>query len=179
MTRILIPDDHAVVRTGLRLVIADQPGWSVVAEASNGIDAIAQAIATKPDVAILDYSMPLMNGVEATRQIRRRVPSVEVLIFTMHDDKNVLREMLAAGARGYLLNSDAPQHLMAAIQSLAAHRPFLTGEACEMLLETFLTQVRRIDRPLTDRQQAIVQLAAEGHRRTSVYGGGPRVVRPL
>ncbi len=134
-----------------------------MAEAADGKDAIAQAIATKPDVAILDYAMPLMNGIEATRQIRRRVPEVEVLIFTMHDDEKLLRELLAAGARGYLLKSDAPQHLIAAIQSLADHRPYLTGKASEVLLETFVGQVRRMDRPLTDRQQSIVQLIAEGH----------------
>ena len=87
MTRILIADDHDVVRSGVRHIIEDQPGWSVVAEAADGKDAVAQAIATKPDVAILDYRLPLIDGIEATRQIRRRVPKVEVLIFTMHDDE--------------------------------------------------------------------------------------------
>ena len=107
MTRILIADDHAVVRTGVRRILEDHPKWSVVAEAADGKDAIAKAIATKPDVAILDYSLPLINGIEATRQIRLRVPSVEVLIFTMHDNENLLREMVQAGARGYVLKSDA------------------------------------------------------------------------
>src|SRR5688572_9820859 len=84
MTRILIADDHDVVRKGLRHMLEDQPRWSVVAEAADGQDAIAKALASKPDVAILDYSMPLINGIEAARQIRQRVPTVEVLLFTMH-----------------------------------------------------------------------------------------------
>ncbi len=163
MTRILIADDHDVVRTGVRRIIEDHPGWTVVAEAANGKDAIAQAITTTPDVAILDYRLPLIDGIEATRQIRRRVPSVEVLIFTMHDDEVLLRELLAAGARGYVLKSDAGQHLISAVQSLAVHKSFFTGRASELLLDTFLSRVKGIDRPLTDREQGIVKLIAEGH----------------
>ena len=99
MTRILIADDHAVVRSGVRRILEDYPGWSVVAEATNGKDAIAEAIATQPDVAVLDYALPVLNGIDATRQIRLRVPSVEVLIFTMHDNENLLHELMIAGAR--------------------------------------------------------------------------------
>ena len=116
MTRILIADDHAVVRTGVRRILEDHPNWSVVAEAADGKDAIAKAIATKPDVAIVDHSLPLIDGIEVTRQIRQRVPSVEVLIFTMHDNENLLRDMVKAGARGYVLKSDAQQHLISAVQ---------------------------------------------------------------
>jgi DNA-binding NarL/FixJ family response regulator len=163
MTRILIADDHAAVRSGVRRMLADQPGWSVVAEAATGQDAIAQAVISKPDVAILDYRLPLIDGIEATRQIRRRAPSVEVLIFTMHDDESLLRDLLAAGARGYVLKSDAPQHLIAAVQSLADHKPFFTARASELLLQTFLGQVQRVRPSLTDRQQSIVKLIAEGH----------------
>src|SRR3954468_22640453 len=85
MTRILIADDHDVVRAGVRTILESQPGWEVVAEASDGMEAIDKALATRPDVAVLDFSLPAVNGVEATRQIRARVPGVEVLIFTMHD----------------------------------------------------------------------------------------------
>jgi DNA-binding NarL/FixJ family response regulator len=162
MTRILIADDHAVVRTGVRRIIEYQPGWSVVAEATNGKDAIAQAIITKPDVAILDYRPPLINGIGATRQIRRRVPNVEVLLFTVDDSETLLRDLLEAGARGYVLKSNAGQHLISAIQALADHRPFLAGGALEVLLKT-LVKVRGRDRPLTDREQSIVKLIAEGH----------------
>jgi DNA-binding NarL/FixJ family response regulator len=163
MTRILIADDHAVVRSGVRRIIEDQPGWTVVVEAGDGKDAIAQAIATNPDVAILDYRLPLIDGIEATRQIRRHVPSAEVLIFTLHDDEKLLRDLLAAGARGYVLKSDAAQHLISAVQALADHKPFFTARASELLLATFLDKAQRIRPPLSDRQQSIVKLIAEGH----------------
>ena len=160
MTRILIADDHEVVRSGLRSIIEDHAGWTVVAEAADGKDAIAKAIATTPDVAILDHSLPLINGVQATRQIRLRVPSVEVLIFTMHDDENLFRDLLNAGARGYVLRSDAGQHLISAVQSLAAHKPYFTDSALAALLETFLIKVGQL---LSSRELNVVQLVAEGH----------------
>jgi len=163
MTRILIADDHDVVRSGVRHIIEDQPGWSVVAEANNGKDAVAQAIATKPDVAILDYRLPLIDGIEATRHIRRRVPSVEVLIFSMHDDENVLREALSAGARSYVQKSDTGQHLISAVQALAEHKPYFTDRASQVLLKNFLTEADKVQQILTDREQVVVQLVAEGH----------------
>ena len=163
MTRILIADDHDVVRSGIRRIIEDQPGWSVVAEATDGKDAVAKAIATKPNVAILDYRLPLIDGIEATRQIRRHVPKVEVLIFTMHDDEELLRELLVAGARGYVLKSDAGQHLISAVQSLADHKPFFTDRVSEVLLDTFLTKAGQVKPILTGREQVVVQLVAEGH----------------
>ena len=163
MTRILIADDHDVVRTGVRRIIEDQPGWSVVAEATDGKDAIAQAIATKPDVAILDYRLPLLDGIEATRQIRRRVPSVEVLVFTMQDDDNLLHEALSAGARSYVQKSDAGLHLISAVQSLAEHKPYFTDRASQVLLKNFLTEADKVQQILTDREQVVVQLVAEGH----------------
>ncbi len=160
MTRILIADDHDVVRSGVRSIIEDHAGWTVVAEAADGKDAIAKAIATTPDVAILDHSLPLINGVQATRQIRLRVPSVEVLIFTMHDDENLFRDLLNAGARGYVLKSDAGQHLISAVQALAAHKPYFTDSALAALLETFLTKAGQL---LSSRERNVVQLVAEGH----------------
>ncbi len=163
MTRILIADDHAVVRSGVRSVLEDHPGWSVVAEAANGRDAVAEAIATQPDVAVLDYALPLLNGIEATRQIRERVPSVEVLIFTMHDNEDLLREAFNVGARGYLLKSDAQQHLISAVQSLAAHKPFFTDSASQVLVANFVTKKGPIKQALTDREQTIVRMVAEGH----------------
>jgi DNA-binding NarL/FixJ family response regulator len=121
MVRILIADDHAVVRSGLRRVLEAQPGWEVVAEAADGRDAIGKARATKPDVAMLDCMMPLLNGVEATRRIRARVPETEVLIFTLHEDERLIEEILRAGARAYVLKSDVSGQLINAVQALAEH----------------------------------------------------------
>ncbi len=163
MTRILIADDHDVVRSGVRHLIEDQPGWSVVAEAADGKDAVAQAIATKPDVAILDYRLPLLDGIEVTRQIRRRVPTVEVLIFTMHADESLLHEALSAGARSYVQKSDAGLHLISAVQSLAEHKPYFTDRASQVLLKNFLTEADKVKQILTGREQVVVQLVAEGH----------------
>ena len=136
--RILIADDHEVVRSGLRKILEAQPNWEVVAEAADGKEAITKATETKPDVAVLDYSLPRINGMEATRQIRARLPKTEVLIFTMHDSEALIQELLKAGARGYLLKSDASRHLIAAIESLAVHKPFFTAKVSEQLLDTYL-----------------------------------------
>lgn len=161
MTRILVADDHDVVRSGLRSIL--EPRWVVVAEATNGKDAVRKAIELKPDVAILDYSLPLVNGVEATRQIRARVPTVEVLIFTMHDSEGLIHDLLEAGARGYLLKSDAKSFLVTAIESLAAHRPFFTAKVSETLVESYLTRSSTPETVLTSRERSVVQLIAEGH----------------
>ncbi len=163
MTRILIADDHDVVRSGLRSILEAHPNWEVVAEAADGKEAILKAIETKPDVAVLDYSLPLVNGVEATRQIRARLPRTEVLIFTMHDNETLIEELLKAGARGYLLKSDANRYLIAAIEALAIHKPFFTARVSEALLESFLTRTSQVGSTLTNRERGVVQLIAEGH----------------
>lgn len=163
MTRILIADDHDVVRSGLRSILETQQGWTVVGEAADGKDAIRKALELKPDVAVLDYSLPLINGVEATRQIRARFPSVEVLIFTMHDNERLIYDLLKAGARGYLLKSDAKHFLLAAVESLAAHRPFFTAKVSEALLESYLTATDGSEHVLTSRERGVIQLIAEGH----------------
>jgi DNA-binding NarL/FixJ family response regulator len=164
MTRILIADDHEVVRSGLRSILDTQEGWEVVAEAADGKEAIAKAVATNPDVAIIDYSLPLMNGMEVTRQIRARVPTAEILIFTMHDSEVLVGELLGAGARAFLLKSDAKQHLIAAVAALANRQPFFTGRVSEALLNSFLAMHRgRAEAALSPRERVIVQLIAEGH----------------
>jgi DNA-binding NarL/FixJ family response regulator len=163
MTRILIADDHEVVRSGLRKILEAQPNWEVVAEAGDGKEAIHKAAETRPDVAVLDYSLPLVNGIEATRQIRARLPKTEVLIFTMHDNETLIQELLKAGARGYLLKSDAKRHLIGAIESLASHKPFFTAKVSETLLDTFLARPNREGSTLTNRERGVVQLIAEGH----------------
>ena len=135
VTRILIADDHEVVRAGLRRMLESQPSWEVVAEVADGKDAISKAVETKPDIAVLDYSLPLVNGIEATRQIRARLPKTEVLIFTMHDNETLIQDLLKAGARGYLLKTDANHHLINAIEALASHKPFFSAKISEALLE--------------------------------------------
>jgi DNA-binding NarL/FixJ family response regulator len=165
MIRILIADDHDVVRSGLRRLLEAQPDWEVVAEAADGKDAIAKAIATRPDVAVLDCMMPFVNGAEATRQIRARLRKTEVLIFTVHDDERQIVEILKAGARGYVLKSDNAEQLLDAIASLAKHKPFFTTTVFETLLGSFLRRDRIC---LSDWEQTVVQLIAEGHSNRQV-----------
>ena len=147
----MIADDHEVVRSGLRRILEAQPNWEVVAEAGDGKEAIDKAIETRPDVAVLDYSLPLANGIEVTRQIRARNPKTEILIFTMHDNETLVQELLKAGARGYLLKSDAKRHLIGAIESLVAHKPFFTAKVSETLLESFLERPSKQRSTLTSR----------------------------
>jgi DNA-binding NarL/FixJ family response regulator len=161
MIKILIAEDHEVVRAGLRAVLSGQPDWQVVAEAADGKEAVAQALKTAPDVAIVDYSLPVLNGLEVTRQIRQRSPGTEVLIFTMHDNNSLIHDLLQAGALGYLLKSDAKRLLLTAVETVAGHKPFFTGMVSETLLQSFLTNGN--DSPLTARERSVLQLLAEGH----------------
>lgn len=163
MTRILIADDHDVVRSGLRAILETHPNWEVVAEAADGKEAILKAVATKPDVVVLDYSLPLVDGLEVTRQICARLRKTEVLIFTMHDNETLIESLLRAGARGYLIKSDAQHYLVEAIESLAIHKPFFTSRVSEALLETFLTKPSRAGSVLTSRERSVMQLIVEGH----------------
>jgi len=168
VTRILIADDHEVVRDGLRKLLEAHPNCEVVAEAADGREAVAKALEVTPDIAVVDYSLPLINGVEVTRRIRSRLPKTEVLIFTMHDNETIFDELLRAGARGYVLKSDAKLHLLDAIDSLAAHRPFFSSPVSEALLTSFRKQQHKEPRALSPREREIVQLIAEGHSNKDV-----------
>ena len=137
MVRILIADAYEVVRTGLQRIVETQSSWEVVAVAGDGKEAIQKAIETKPDVAVIGYRLPLINGIEVTRQIRARLPKTEVLTFTAHDDEAVITQLLQAGARGFLFKSDANGELIAAIEALASHKPFFTTKVSEALLRSF------------------------------------------
>ena len=160
---ILIADDHEVVRSGLRAILESHEGWEVVAEAANGKEAIALAVEKSPNVAIVDYSLPLINGVEVTRNIKIRHVDTEVLIFTMHDSDALVREAFQAGARAFLLKSDAKQHLMAAVESLLNHRPFFTGNISEKMLASYLSLNDGPSVVLSPREKNVIQLISEGH----------------
>jgi len=162
--RILIADDHDVVRSGLRSILELRAGWEVVGEAGDGRTALTMALAFKPDIVITDYSLPMMNGVEVTRQVRSRLDRTEVLMFTMHDTDEIITQALAAGAKAFLLKSDAKQYLVSAIEALANRKPFFTGRLSERMLDCYLA--KRTDKAaplLTPRERIVVQLIAEGN----------------
>jgi DNA-binding NarL/FixJ family response regulator len=165
--RILIADDHEVVLSGLRLIIEGRHNWEIVGEARDGREAVRKALEVNPDVALLDYSMPLINGIEATRQIRARLPRTEVLIFTMHDSELLVRDLMHAGARGYLLKSDAKCHLVTAIETLAAHKPFFPP-SLEEAFEAAPSVSHRLPSALTSRERQVVQLIADGYTNKEV-----------
>ena len=147
-----------------RAILEAHAGWEVVAEAADGREAIKKALETKPDVAVIDYSLPLLSGIEATRQIRKREPRTEILIFTMHDEEVLIRSVLEAGALGYLLKVDAKQHLISAVGALAEHKPFFTARVSQTLLASFLAKERATsDHIPSPREEAVIKLIAEGH----------------
>jgi DNA-binding NarL/FixJ family response regulator len=167
VVRILVADDHEVVRKGLVALLAQRPDWQVCAEAMNGREAVKLALKFRPNVAIIDLSMPELNGLEATRQIRHDVPETEVLVFSMYENEQFVRDLLAAGARGYVLKSDVSTQLITAIETVARHKPFFTSDVAEKVLEGFL-KLRDLtpEDPgthgiLTAREREIVQLLAE------------------
>jgi DNA-binding NarL/FixJ family response regulator len=166
--RILIADDHDLVRRGIRGLLESYPGWSICAEAKTGRDAVAKSEALKPDIAILDISMPDLNGLEATRKIRIVSPRTEVLILTMHISDHLTQEIVDTGARGYILKSDSARDLAIAIETLAKHMPFFTPEATKVILKRFnfggsIEEGPELIRDqLTTREREIVQLLAEG-----------------
>lgn len=167
MVSILLADDHDVVRVGLRDMLNAHEGWVVCGEASNGREAVRLAASLKPDVVVLDLYMPEMNGLEAARQIRHELPGTEVLIFTMHETEQIIREVLAAGARGYVLKSDAGRQLISAVEALSQHKPFFTAKVSEALLDAYLNSATKPDQgsvysTLTAREREIVQMLAEG-----------------
>jgi DNA-binding NarL/FixJ family response regulator len=161
--QILVADDHEIVRHGLRRLLETQPGWEVCAEAGTGREAVEKARQLKPDVVILDFSMPELNGAEAARQILKGLPRTEIVILTMHDSEQLLREVLEAGVRGYVLKSDAMCDLVAAVHAMTQHKRFLSSGASGVVVDGFLRggEAEPADR-LTPREREIVQLLAEG-----------------
>ena len=165
--RILIADDHVLVRHGLRQVLGTRPDWEICGEAADGIEAVEQARQLKPDVVILDLSMPGTGGLQATREIRKILPRTEVLILTMYDSEELVREVLDAGARGYLLKTDAGPALLSAVESVSRHKPFFTSKIEDIILRGFLTPTGRAQKALahgslTKREEQVLNLVAEG-----------------
>jgi DNA-binding NarL/FixJ family response regulator len=169
VVRILIADDHEAVRLGLQSIFEERPHWEIVAVASNGNEAIQRAVETMPDVAIIDYSLPLINGIEVTRQIRAKLPQTEVLIFTVHESDKLITQLLNAGARGYVLKTEAKQHLLAAVEALASHRAFFTAQVSSALVKSYAARSDNAS-VLTPREREIVQLIAEGHSNKAIAG---------
>src|SRR5204862_5769772 len=165
--RIVIVDDHAVVRRGVRALLESHPRWEVVAEGGTGREAVELVKRLRPDVVVMDLSLPELNGLDATRQIIKESPQTEVLVLTMHHSEELARDVLQAGARGYVLKSDADENLIAAVDTLRQHKPFLTSTVTEFELEDY---VRRGDAShddiapvaVTAREREIIQLIAEG-----------------
>ena len=166
--RILVADDHQVVRTGLRTLLESKAGWEVCGEATHGRDAVQKAAELKPDVAVLDIAMPILNGVEATRQFRKLSPATAILILSMHDSELLVQEVLEAGAKGYILKDDADRNLLAAVEALSRQKTYLSPRVAEAFAKGCSpgTASSALERPsrsrLTPREREVVQLLAEG-----------------
>ena len=164
MLRVLIADDHAILRRGVRTVIESHVGGEVCAEASDGEEALELALQTKPDVAIVDISLPIMNGIVLTRRLRQECPNTRVLIFTLHDDDETVGRALSAGARGYVLKTDGLEQLKAAISAMGANRPWFTSIVSELLLDGATGGRKRSQlESFTARELEVGQLIAEGN----------------
>jgi DNA-binding NarL/FixJ family response regulator len=165
LVNILILDDHGVVRRGLRAMLETRADWTVVGEAADGRTGIDMARDLQPDVVIIDIAMPKMNGLDATRHLRQVSPKSAVLIFTMVDSEELIREVFSAGARGYLLKSDADRLIVAAVEALAAGKPFLNPSASVHVLDEYLrgTGTKLAEQePLTLREREVAQAICEG-----------------
>lgn len=164
--RILIADDHEVVRRGVRSLLTSHPGWEVCAEAKDGREAVEYSKELKPDLALLDIGMPNLNGLDAARQIITNHPLTHVLVLTIYDSDQVVRDVLAAGARGFLLKSDAGKDLINAVEAMQRHSTFFTSQVAEIVLDGYLEQRQELPpsprNRLTPREREVVQLLAEG-----------------
>jgi two-component system, NarL family, response regulator NreC len=166
--RVLLGDDHAMLRHGLKKILEDQDDWHVVAEAGNGRDAVREVMACKPDVAVLDIGMPLLNGLEATRQILRHAPAVRVLILSMHSDRAYVAQAVEAGAKGYILKDSAGAELIEAISAVAGGKSFFSPPIAQVVFDDYVRRLteKGITDPydsLSEREREVLQLVAEGH----------------
>ncbi|HXH50343.1 MAG TPA: response regulator transcription factor [Terriglobia bacterium] len=161
--RILLADDHEIVRHGLRRLLETQPGWKICGEAGSGREALEKTLQLKPDVVILDHSMPELSGAEAARQILKALPQTEIVILTMHNSEQLLREVLEAGVHGYVLKSDAMCDMVSAVRTLLEHKRYLSPGASGVAVEGFLHPSAEPESGrLTAREREIVQLLTQG-----------------
>jgi DNA-binding NarL/FixJ family response regulator len=161
--RILVADDHEIVREGVRALIQAHAGWTICGDAATGREAVTMATQLKPDIVIMDIGMPDLNGLEATRQIRKTLPDVEVLIFTANETEDIVRQVFQAGARGYLLKTEANKHLIPAVEMLCKHRTYFSSKVSEMIFSGFVQGRGGAEESgLTARERETVQLIAEG-----------------
>jgi DNA-binding NarL/FixJ family response regulator len=167
--KILIADDHSIVRAGVKVVLETQGEWRICAEAADGLEAVRLALEHKPDIVVIDYSLPALNGMEAARQIRKALPNAQVLIYTMHDDDMLIHEALKAGARGYILKSEEDAELIAGVQALAKGKTHFSQRVAESLLGQLLNGEKAVPlQTLTAREREVVQLVAEGQSNKSI-----------
>ncbi len=164
----MLGDDHTVVRQGLRKILEDQRDWTVVAEAGDGREAVKKVLELEPDVAVLDIGMPLLNGIEATRQIVKRSQTARVLILSMHADEAYITQALQAGAKGYLLKDSADSDLIRAVTDVAAGRSFFSPSVARVMLDDYVRHLADkgiVDRydALSEREREVFKLIAEGH----------------
>ena len=164
----MVADDHDLVRRGLRDLLEQQVGWKVVAEAANGKEAVEKVLKTKPDVAVLDIQMPIVNGLEAAKQIAKSGSKTRILILTIHESDTLIREMLDAGVRGYVLKTDAARDLVSAVEALRHNKTFFSPQIQEMVLDGSLKRMKKSAdmessaSRLTPRQRDVLKLLAEG-----------------
>jgi DNA-binding NarL/FixJ family response regulator len=165
--RVLLAEDHTIVRKGLRALLADEPDIEVIAEAEDGREAVQMAQQSLPDVVLMDLSMPGLNGLEATRQIKRRVPEVKVLVLTRHANEEYVFQILRAGASGYVVKKAAPAELVSAVRAVSRGDSFLSPAISRTVIEEYVRQAEAMVQDsyeqLTDREREVLQLIAEGH----------------
>ena len=165
--RILLADDHKVVRQGTRALLSTVPEWKIVGEADNGRDAVSLTAELKPDIVILDIGMPELNGLDATRQIKKKSPETEVLIFTGQETEELVHDVFDSGARSYIMKTDAADHLIDAIKALSEHKHFFTSRISEIVFARCIQGKQALEGTpensrITDREREIVQLLGEG-----------------
>jgi DNA-binding NarL/FixJ family response regulator len=167
--RILIADDHGIVRGGMKLLIDRQPDMEVVGEAEDGVEAVEMALKLKPDLAVLDVSMPRLTGLQAARQIKAHLPDCQVLILSMHDDQRYVFEALKAGASGYVLKREVDQSLLDAVRAVHRGEAFLTNAVERSLIREWMSDsATGPEEPLSPREQEVLKLIAEAHTNKSI-----------